>query len=175
MGRDKALLGRGETDFLQHTLDRLRAVCPEVLILSGETPRHAERGSGVLTDPGIGPLGAFLAGLDHSPWGLFLAVDLPEIPTAFLAYLVGAAREHDAVIPVSPGGPEPLCAVYGPRCRDAIARRVAAGERKATAFLPDVAVRYVSGPELEAFGDPEVLFWNVNAPGDVDGPPGGGG
>jgi hypothetical protein len=36
-----------------------------------------------------------------------------------------------------------------------------------TAFWPDVRVRELSGPDLARFGDPEVLFLNVNAEADV--------
>jgi molybdopterin-guanine dinucleotide biosynthesis protein A len=167
MGRDKALLPYGTGTFLDHTLSRLRSVCSEVRILTGETIRYPERGVQVLTDPGVGPLGAILEGLKNSESGLFLAVDLPEIPAILLAHLVGRRAGHDAVVPVAPRGPQPLCAVYGPACRAAIQKRLDAGERRASAFLQDVKVRFVSGQELEAFGDPQRLFANVNTPEEL--------
>jgi molybdopterin-guanine dinucleotide biosynthesis protein A len=166
MGRDKALLPYAETTYLDHAVRRLRAVCGKVLILSGANPRYEELHVPVLTDPGIGPLGAILAGLSHSPWGLFLAVDLPEIPIGLLEHLARGTGDHDAVVPLSARGPEPLCAVYGPACREAIARCLEAEERRATAFFDEVRIRYLSPRELEAFGDPDLLFRNVNTPED---------
>jgi molybdopterin-guanine dinucleotide biosynthesis protein A len=169
MGRDKALLPFGHGTLLDHTLDRLRAVCRDVRILSGRELRYEDRGVRVETDLGIGPLGAILAGLERSPHGrgVFLAVDLPSVPSALLARLLGELPGHDAVVPLSEKGPEPLCAVYGEACRQPIRRRIEAGERKATAFFADVRVRLVSPAELSEFGEPRHLFRNLNTPEEL--------
>jgi hypothetical protein len=37
-----------------------------------------------------------------------------------------------------------------------------------TAFWPDVRVREVGPGEVAAFGDPDLLFLNVNAPEDYE-------
>jgi molybdopterin-guanine dinucleotide biosynthesis protein A len=168
MGRDKALLAWGETDLLGHALARLRAVTPDVRILSGPESRYTERGVPVETDliDDAGPLAGVLAGLDATGGqaGLFLAVDLPFVSTELLAHLAALADGVDAVVPVSSRGPEPLCAVYGPRCLAPIRRRVALGERKMTAFWPDVRVRELAFGELAGFGDPDRLLANLNEP-----------
>jgi molybdopterin-guanine dinucleotide biosynthesis protein A len=75
---------------------------------------------------------------------------------------------RDAVVPVSPGGPEPLCAVYAPACREPIRRRIQSGQLKMTAFWPDVRVREVGPSELRAFGDPGLMFRNLNTPEDYE-------
>jgi molybdopterin-guanine dinucleotide biosynthesis protein A len=80
--------------------------------------------------------------------------------------LAGMPDDADAVVPVSPGGPEPLCALYRPRCRGAVRARLAAGDRRMTSFWPEVRVRTVEGQALAAFGDPQRLFHNVNSPED---------
>ena len=171
MGRDKALLPWGETDLLDHALDRLRAVTGDVRILSGSEPRYFDRGAAVLTDPvpDAGPLAGVLAGLAAAGGrtGLFLAVDLPLVPVALLAHLVELADDWDAVVPVSPRGPEPLCAVYGPPCLEPVRRRVARGDLKMTSFWPDVRVRELPPEELHAFGDVAELFRNLNRPEDL--------
>lgn len=167
MGRDKALLAWRGTDLLDHTLDRLREVCAQVAILGGVEARYGDRCAPIHLDliPDAGALGGVYAGLVHlqRPYGLFLAVDLPLVPVALLRRLIELAPDHDAVVPVSPAGPEPLCAVYARSCREPVARRLAAGELKMTAFWPDVRVREVSVAELAAFGDPGRLFLNVNS------------
>jgi molybdopterin-guanine dinucleotide biosynthesis protein A len=96
---------------------------------------------------------------------VYLGVDLPHVPVALLEMLI-ALTDADAIVPVTPGGPEPLCAVYGPGCRDAVRARLAAGDRRMTSFWPDVRVRTVEGAALAAFGDPQRIFHNVNAPAD---------
>jgi molybdenum cofactor guanylyltransferase len=173
MGRDKSLLPWETTDLLGHALARLRRACGDVRILCGPEPRYEGRGVSVLTDlvPGAGPLAGVLTGLTSAAGrpGLFLAVDLPLVPAALLARLVALADGFDAVVPVSPRGPEPLCAVYGPACLEPIRRRVTAGELKMTAFWPDVRVREVAPSALADFGDPAALFRNLNTPADLAG------
>jgi molybdopterin-guanine dinucleotide biosynthesis protein A len=166
MGRDKALLPWSGSTLLDHTLERLRQVCPEVRILCGPKPRYQDRGAPVLVDAvaDAGALGGVLAGLRSlaAGSGLFLAIDLPLVSVTALGRLVELARGFDAAVPVSPEGPEPLCAVYGTACKDPIARRVAAGEMKMTSFWPDVRVREVPIGELGS----RDLFRNVNEPED---------
>jgi molybdopterin-guanine dinucleotide biosynthesis protein A len=171
MTRDKALLAWGATDLLGHALARLRAVCPDVRILSGSEARYPDRGVPVIPDAvtGAGALGGVLTGLEAGPdVGLFLAIDLPFVPASFLAHLVTLAGEADAVVPLSPRGPEPLCAVYGPACLEPVRRSVREGRLKMTAFWSEVRVRQVTPTEIAAFGDPERLFSNLNAPEDYD-------
>jgi molybdopterin-guanine dinucleotide biosynthesis protein A len=173
MGKDKALLPWGKTTLLDHTLQRLRLVCSEVRILSGERPRYEDRGVPVDTDVtrGAGPLGGVYTGLLRLKDGLgvFLAVDIPFVPYRLLRRLVELAGTHDAVVPLSPGGPEPLCAVYSARCLKAIAREIEAGQLKMTSFFHAVRVRGVSPEELAEFGNPEELFRNVNTIDDYSG------
>ncbi len=172
MGRDKALLHWGGGDLLAHALARLREVVPEVRILAGGERRYAERGVPVDTDAvsGQGPAAGLLAGLEAAAGrtALLLAVDLPLVPTALLSRLLDLAPGFDAVVPVSPRGPEPLCAAYGPGCLEPLRRRVAAGQLAMSSFWPDVRVRRLEAAEVAAFGPPERVFLNVNGPADYE-------
>ena len=172
MGRDKALLPWRDDDLLGHALARLALVAEEVAVLCGPEPRYADRGAPVVTDrdAGDGPVVGLLAGLEHARGRpvVLLAVDLPLVPAALLRRLADALAGGDAVVPVSSGGPEPLCAAYGPACLPAIRARLARGERKMTAFWPDVRVREVLPAELAPFGDPEAMFLNVNEAADLE-------
>jgi molybdopterin-guanine dinucleotide biosynthesis protein A len=169
MGRDKALLPWQGSTLLDHAIARLSAVCGEVRILCGPGPRYEDRGRPLVVDaiPDGGPLAGIAAGLESAgdAAGVYLGVDLPHVPVALLEMLI-ALTDADAIVPVTPGGPEPLCAVYGPGCRDAVRARLAAGDRRMTSFWPDVRVRTVEGAALAAFGDPQRIFHNVNAPAD---------
>ena len=170
MGRDKALLPWGEGTLLEHALDRLRAVTADVHILCGPIPRYESQGVPVITDVAMdqGALGGVLSGLltlDRS-LGLFLAVDLPAVPAGLLEALVAAASGFDAVVPVGPRGPEPLCAVYSSACQEPIRRRLESGDAKMTSFWPDVRVREWGPEEIAPFGEPADLFANLNEPAD---------
>jgi molybdopterin-guanine dinucleotide biosynthesis protein A len=172
MGEDKALLTWGTTDLLGHALARLGRVADEVRILGGATRRYRDRGVPVHEDPrpDLGPLGGLLAALEAATGDrlLLLGVDLPLVPTALLADLVSRVGPVDAVVPCSHRGPEPLCAVYGPACRPAVRCAVGEGRLKMTSFWPEVRVREVPPAEIADFGDPDVLFLNVNGPGDYE-------
>ncbi|HVD78078.1 MAG TPA: molybdenum cofactor guanylyltransferase [Vicinamibacteria bacterium] len=170
MGSDKALLAWAGTTLLEHTLARLRDVCAEVCILSGVQIRYASYGVPAHADlvPEAGPLGGVHAGLRNLgvSLGLFLGVDTPLVPSPLLRALVAAAGGFDAVVPVVGGRPEPLCAVYRGTCLAPVQRRLEAGERKMTSFWPDVRVRTMAEDELASFGDPAVMFRNLNTTED---------
>lgn len=170
MGRDKALLPWAGEPLVDRAVARLRACCGRVTILCGPDPRYSDHGVPILVDaaPGAGPLGAVLTGLLQVDGpALFLAVDLPNVPAGLLAHLTGLTGGHDAVVPLSARGPEPLCAVYTPACLEPIRRRVFAGDLKMTSFWPDVRVREVGAEELARFGDVATLFHNLNTPSDL--------
>jgi molybdenum cofactor guanylyltransferase len=171
MGRDKALLPWSGSTLLDLALARLRTCCHDVAILCGQEPRYEDRGVPAVADlvPGQGPLGALLTGLSRLAGqpGLFLAVDLPNVPAPLLAHLVALAPGHDVVVPVGARGPEPLCAVYTRDCLEPVRQRVAAGDLKMTSFWPAVRVRAVTQDELRPYGDVATLFHNVNTPSDL--------
>jgi len=172
MGRDKALLPWEGATLLDHALTRLRGACPAVRILSGAERRYEDRGVPVDADvvPGSGPLGGILTGLlrlGDGP-GLFLGVDLPFVPVSLLARLLDLAEGYDAVVPLSPAGPEPLCAVYGSTCLAPVRRCLEAGDLKMTSFWRDVDVRQAGTDELAGFGPLDEVFRNVNTPADYE-------
>ena len=173
MGEDKARLPWGEGTLLDHALARLRQVTDDVRILCGPTPRYAETGVPLVCDAreGTGALGATHAALrqlKEDGAALLLAIDLPLVPVGLLARLAAADETWDAVVPLSPGGPEPLCALYRASCRDAVGRRLAASDLKMTSFWPDVRVHTLAPLELAAYGDPARLFLNVNRREDYE-------
>jgi molybdopterin-guanine dinucleotide biosynthesis protein A len=171
MGRDKALLPWEGATLLDHAIERLRQACGSVRLLTGPDARYADRGLPVDIDQvrDVGAIAGLHAALEHAPRAaLLLAVDLPHVPVALLRRIAELVREFDAVVPVSPGGPEPLCAAYGLRCRDAIRRALDRSAYKLTAFWPEVSVREISTSELAAFGDPVRLFANVNTPDEYE-------
>lgn len=170
MERDKALLPWNTTDLLGHALGRLAEVSEQVRILAGPECRYADRGVPLVTDasPGTGPLAGILAGLDSAAEraGLFLAVDLPLVPSAWLARLLELGQGFDAVVPSSTRGPEPLCALYGPRCREPIRRQLAAGSFRVSSFWREVRLRLLRPEELASREEVDRRFQNLNAPED---------
>jgi molybdenum cofactor guanylyltransferase len=90
MGRDKALLELAGRPLVHHAVMKLRRMCMDVRILSNNPELAAY--APILPDlhPGCGPIGGMEAALAHSvfEWNLFLPVDMPFLPTAFLHHWV---------------------------------------------------------------------------------------
>jgi len=98
-----------------------------------------------------------------------VAWDMPFVPAGLLQLLGRRLAGADAVLPRSSGprGLEPLCAGYGPACLGPIEAAMARRDFRAIAFHPDVRLEILEYPAVEAFGDPGWLFFNVNAPEDL--------
>jgi molybdopterin-guanine dinucleotide biosynthesis protein A len=124
--------------------------------------------------PGAGPLAGLHAGLTAARCELLLAVagDMPFINPALMRHLVALMPGFDAVVPELPhprsGEPvrEPLHALYRRSCLEAVAARLAAGERPMVSFLSDVRVRIVAPDEIRDFDPDFRSFFNVNTPED---------
>lgn len=173
MGTDKATLPWESGDLLGHAIARLRAITADVRILCGPVGRYHDRAVPVLTDAArdIGALAALLTALRALPPGgtaALLAVDLPLVSLELLAHLIALAPGFDAVVPVSSNGAEPFAAAYRASCLAPVERAVERGDFKLTGFWKEARVREVPAASLTAFGDPERLFLNVNAPEDYD-------
>jgi molybdopterin-guanine dinucleotide biosynthesis protein A len=87
MGANKALLELAGKPLVRHAVEKLRRVCADVWVLSND-PKLSECVP-VLPDlhPECGPMGGMEAALLHSAfdWNLFLPVDMPFLPSSFIA------------------------------------------------------------------------------------------
>jgi molybdopterin-guanine dinucleotide biosynthesis protein A len=88
MGRDKALLELAGKPLIRHAVKKLRRVCMDVKVL-GDNPKFADYAP-IVPDihPGCGPMSGMEAALISSifDWNLFLAVDMPFLPTKFILH-----------------------------------------------------------------------------------------
>jgi molybdopterin-guanine dinucleotide biosynthesis protein A len=100
---------------------------------------------------------------------LVVAWDMPFVPAALLRALRDAGARADAALPESGSrrGVEPLCAYYSTTCVPAIERRLDANDMRVISFFEDVRVERLSEQDVRRFGDPAVLFMNVNTPDDL--------
>jgi molybdopterin-guanine dinucleotide biosynthesis protein A len=101
---------------------------------------------------------------------LVLGWDMPFIPVGLLKALMDGSLSHDAFLPESggPRGVEPLCAVYRPACLEPMRQSLEAGDQRAVAFHHAVRVGILPREAVATFGPPEHLFFNVNAPDDLE-------
>ncbi|MGH7607400.1 MAG: molybdenum cofactor guanylyltransferase [Gemmatimonadales bacterium] len=184
-GRPKGLLEVGGRRILDRVVASVAAVTGAAPLLIANDPEAPGWRPDLRTIPDVRPGSGSLGGIYTAvvaageggaeapppPPVLCVAWDMPFVPAALLQALVdgAAAGGFDAYLPESGGrrGVEPLCAVYGPACRAAIARRLDAGDLKAVAFHDDVRAGILPLDRVRRFGDPDVLFFNVNTPADL--------
>jgi len=178
-GVPKGLLSVGGARILDRVVERVQAVTGAPPLLIANAPGASAWRPDLKTSPdarsGFGSLGGIYTAVTAAPEPvLCVAWDMPFVPEALLQALVegatGGAGNYDAFLPESSGrrGLEPLCAVYGPACGPAIARRLETGDLKAISFHADVTVGILSLAQVRAFGDPDELFFNVNTPDDLE-------
>ena len=118
MGADKALLPYRQTNLASHVATQVLEAAGNVTLV-GERDRYQHLGFRLIADriPGNGPLGGIAAAVSASPgWALIVGCDMPNITSDFLKTLIetacGAPPSTECVVPDSPAGPEPLCALY---------------------------------------------------------------
>ena len=148
----------------------LGEACDEVIVASGDGRRMAWLGLPQVPDalPESGPLGGLVAGLDAAthPHVAVAAADMPFASPGIFRLLVSLIGGHDAAVPVSANGVEPLHAVYA---RSALASFEAAlreGRLAVRVALEGLAVRVVTEAEWRPV-DPDGRFAeNVNRPED---------
>jgi molybdopterin-guanine dinucleotide biosynthesis protein A len=120
--------------------------------------------------PGFGALGGIYTAIVESPAPVVcVAWDMPFVSESLIRALAEGLEHFDAVLPQSDGrrGVEPLCAAYGPACRDAIAFSLDAGDLRAIGFHDRIRVGILSLDQVRSLADPELLFFNVNTADDL--------
>jgi len=155
-------------------VDRVRAALEPVvddLLLIANDPAAREWLPGVRCEGDVlvdvGSVAGIHAALIHAATPVIaVAWDMPFVPTGLLRALRDAGISADAAVPESDSrrGVEPLCAYYDAACASAIEARIASGDRRVVAFYDDVRVARLSAERVAQFGDPAMLFMNVNTP-----------
>ncbi len=177
MGCDKALLTFRGKPLLERTVETLRALFDETLVVGRDPKDFGVFGANaVFSDdiPGQGPLGGIATGLAHMKYdrGFFVACDMPLLDAQLVAALLEEARavDVDIVVPVHDGRPEPLHAVYAKTCLPAAERQIASGDLRVRALFETIRTHYwdvaAAGRRLDC--DVARSFTNVNTKADLE-------
>lgn len=172
-GAPKGLEIVGGTRIIDRVAAALRACTADLLLVANDPAADGWLpGVRVVSDVigDAGSLGGIHAALSHARRAvLAVAWDMPFVPETLLRALVAAGRHADVAVPESGSrrGLEPLCAYYGPNCLPAIERRLEAGDKRVIGFYDDVRVVHLPAAEVARFGDPDVMFLNVNTPDEL--------
>lgn len=125
MGVDKRALAIGDETMLSRVVRSVSAVCDSVLVVIGAHQDASEysnlgRGVEVVADcvPDFGPMGGLVTALTYArnPWIFLVGADMPLVCPEVVGLLCKMRGRADAVVPVTPNGPEPLLALYNIAC-----------------------------------------------------------
>lgn len=174
-GVPKGLLEVGGRRVLDRVVDALLTALgsPPLLVANAPEATSWAPGLRLVRDvrPGLGALGGLLTAVELAPAPVIcVAWDMPFVPPGLITALAeGLEDYYDAFLPESngPKGLEPLCAAYGPACRDAIAAALDSGDRRAVGFHDRVKVGILSLHRIRPLGDPERIFFNINTAEDL--------
>ena len=173
-GLPKGLERVGGERVIDRVATALAASTDELLLIANDE-RASEWLPGVRLErdvrAGLGSLGGIYSAVVHAGGSaLVVAWDMPFVPSTMLRALRALGEDADVAVPASDSsrrGVEPLCAFYGPGCRAPIERQLETGDLRVIGFYDEVRVRRLEPEEVRAFGDPALLFMNVNTPDDL--------
>ena len=169
MGTDKAsLLLNGQT-LLQSVIATMQQLFPQVIV-SVRQPRAGIDLLQVCDEvPDGGPLAGLVASLGQitTPWAFMVACDMPFVVSKVVELLAGYRLEHQAVVPVVHGHPQPLAAFYAASCLAPLRASLAAQQKGLRGALQQLDVRYVDEAEMLQ-ADPYLRsFFDLDTPQDV--------
>jgi molybdopterin-guanine dinucleotide biosynthesis protein A len=164
MGRDKALMEVEGEPMFARAARALEPVADPVVLARGSRSLP-DLGWAQIDDarPDSGPLGGVIASLRWSPHELVavVAADMPFIATSLIQELVAAWEGHDAVVPFTPGGSQPLHAVFARSALGPLESRMDAGRFSLRGALEDLNVLAVDARAHGRFDS------NLNRPDDL--------
>ncbi|MGD2151905.1 MAG: molybdenum cofactor guanylyltransferase [Gemmatimonadales bacterium] len=174
-GQAKALEAVGGEPIALRAIRALRAAAGRVVLIVNEFDTYRVLGLEMRRDlrPGLGALGGIHTAVCWAEeagyrGALVAACDMPFLSARLLRELARDAGRDEVVAPQSASrrGLEPLCAWYGAGCRGAIEAALDRGDRHVISFFDDVSVRTLPLDQVASFGDPGLMFLNVNTPAD---------
>ncbi|HEY4384581.1 MAG TPA: molybdenum cofactor guanylyltransferase [Ktedonobacteraceae bacterium] len=181
MGRDKAFLSlpdderrTAQLSFAEQLGTLLSSLCPEVIFVARDPAQCAGQnlsGVCIVFDevPDYGPLMGLYSGLRamQTSHALVVAVDMPFVQPALLAFLLSQPLDEAILMPVVAEMPQVLLAIYPRALLPLIENRLRSGRRDPRSLLDIAPVRYIPEAQLRQI-DPQLRsFINLNTPEDL--------
>jgi len=172
MGSNKALKPLSGKPVISHLLDSLKPLTGDIFIAAGDVEAYEELGFPIRADQyelrsALVGIYSALAAAAHEHC-FTVACDMPFAEPALVMLLAGLISGHDAAVPVSQRGPEPLHALYSRSCLAPMRHRIESGELALHDLLDSLDVRYVDLVEMAPLCDPAMVFLNLNTVVDLE-------
>lgn len=164
MGIDKPLLRIDGQPLYERSLSLLQQFFSQVLI-AGNRSDLARPNIPAIVDPYPGSaLGGIYTGLSASAtdWVFVAPCDMPYPDGRFISCLLNYRRHVDAVVPRTPGGYEPVFALYHKNCLAPMEAMLKQQQYRIYDLFQRISIRFVDPPQLPIGWERALL--NVNTP-----------
>jgi molybdopterin-guanine dinucleotide biosynthesis protein A len=170
-GAPKALMTLGGRRIIERVMAALAPAVHDVLVVTNTPELYAFLGVPMVPDvlPDHGSLGGIYTGLRAATGdaALTVACDMPFLSPEVARLVVARAAEGDVVIPRLGAQLETMHAVYAKSCLPHMEERLRAGVFRIVGFFESVRVVEISEADVARFGNPRVIFMNVNTPEEL--------
>lgn len=170
-GQPKALMELGGRRIIERVMTALEAAVDDVLVVTNTPELYAFLGVPMVPDiyPDHGSLGGIYSGLKavSGEAAFTVACDMPFLRPDIVRLVVERAGAGDVVIPRVEGVYETLHAAYRKTCLAPMEERLIQGRLKITDFFDAVRVVPIEEAELARYGNPVIVFMNVNTPEEL--------
>jgi len=167
MGQDKARMQISGRSMFARALELLQKFCPTILI-AGDRPDLARPDVPALPDifPGSA-LGGLYTGLKAATteWILVAPCDMPYPDHRIVERMLAHRTGYDAVVPRTPGGYEPVFALYHKNCLPQMEAMLRQNQFRIYDFYQRISIRYLDPPELPEGWERTLI--NLNTPEDL--------
>ena len=172
MGQDKGLVPLGKRPLIEHVLERVREITPEIIITTNRPDNYRYLGLPLFEDevPGLGAAFGLQTALQSSstPFVILVACDMPFVDAPLLRDQLSGLGTRQAAVPRWQGLLQPFHAVYQRKpslalVQKAIKSRIFSLHRILLEF--DL---WVLEAEIDSrYTDEDHPFFNVNTPDDL--------
>ena len=166
---NKAFTEVGGLKLIDNVLGKVSEVFDEVILVTNDPESYfcyADESVRIVSDliPGKGPLSGIHAGLYCARYDVTLAAacDMPFLNMDLAVHMIDMLGDHDGVVPRIGEYFLPLFAVYTRRCLPIIEESLLLDRLKLSDIYESLDILYVNEKEIRRFGDPAVIFYNIN-------------
>ncbi|MFD0988910.1 molybdenum cofactor guanylyltransferase [Mariniflexile jejuense] len=166
MGTDKGFLLFENKPFIQHSINALKPLVSEIIIVSNNANYDVFKLKRVEDSiENAGPVAGIYSGLNESKteYNIILSCDIPLISSEILKKLINAIDDVSEVIQIeSDGKTMPLIALYKKSCEETFLKLLKKGERKLQVVVNTCQVKNVTLHEADA-----CFIKNINTKNDL--------
>lgn len=171
-GTDKAFFELGGLPMIRRVMDLFRYIFPETMIVTNDPLSHLQWDVSLFSDlfAAKSSLTGIHTGLFYArtPWIFIAACDTPFIRKSVVELVLSEIESGAAAImPQSPSGLEPLCAVYAKKALPVVEQCIRQEKFKIQRVFRSLKIKKIPSQRLIEV-DPELeSFFNINTAADL--------